>query len=192
MKTFKLKKGEIIYKPGDDVEGIFVIKHGKVRTYFLGQEGKDFSLEILIKNDVFGSLDGEVEEFAEVFEDCELIFIPEWELKELENEILISLISLLSKRNSFLKKRIKELVLFPLEQRVKPAILYLAERLGRRKNGFFELNLSHQELSSFLGASRECTSKILKFMEQNGEIKISRRKILVSINFFDSKFDNKL
>ncbi len=190
MRTLRLKKGEIIYKPADDIEGIFVIKRGKVRTYFLSQDGRDFSLEILIKNDVFGSLSGRVEEFAEVLEDCELIFISKQELKELENEIFIGLISALSRRNSFLKKRIKDFVLLPLEQRIKPIILYLAERLGRRKNGFVEINLSHQELSSFLGASRECTSKILKFMEQGGEIKISRRKILVSINLFDSNFDN--
>ena len=187
-----MKKGEIIYKPGDDVEGIFVIKHGKVRTYFLSQDGKEFSLEVLIKNDVFGSLDGEVEEFAEVFEDCELIFIPKWELKDLKNGVVVGLISALSKRNSFLKKRIKELILLPLEQRIKPTILYLAERLGKRKNGFIELNLSHQELSSFLGASRECTSKILKFMEQDGIIKISRRKIIVHLNFFDSRSEEKL
>lgn len=192
MRTFKLKKGEIIYKPGDDIEGIFVIKHGKVRTYFLSQDGKEFSLEILMKNDVFGSLDGEVEEFAEAFEDCELIFISKCELKDLKNGIAVGLISALSKRNSFLKKRIKELVLLPLEQRIKPTIFYLAERLGKRKNGFVELNLSHQELSSFLGASRECTSKILKFMEQDGEIKISRRKIVVHINFFDNKFEDRL
>jgi len=177
VRTFKLKKGEIIYKPGDNIEGIFVIKHGKVRTYFLSQDGKEFSLEILIRNDVFGSLDGEVEEFAEVFEDCELIFIPKWGLKDLKNRVAVGLISALSKRNSFLKKRIKEFVLLPLEQRIKPTILYLAERLGKRKNGFVELNLSHQELSSFLGASRECTSKILKFMEQDGKLKYQEEKL---------------
>jgi len=32
----------------------------------------------------------------------------------------------------------------------------------------------------------------LKFMEQDGEIKISRRKIVVHLNFFDNKFEDKL
>ena len=97
-------------------------------------------------------------------------------------------------------ERIKEIlysmVFYPLEKRVISVIYYLARRLSEIKKydigmsahifrdlnsgaGRVELEITHEELASFCGATRECITNTLKNLENSGLVKTGRKKIVM-------------
>lgn len=189
MKTIKITKNQILYSRGDNVSSVFVVKKGKVRLYILAEDGRDISLDIVGENEVFGVLGNISDEFAQAFEDSELIEISQSEFDTLSKKTLLWILREISKRNEFCKMRLAQLLLMPLEQRLFYAADYLANKVGRRENGKITIDLSQEEFASFCGASRECVSKVLSKMKDSGIVKTKRRKIVLYITKMNRIYD---
>ncbi|MCS7212667.1 MAG: Crp/Fnr family transcriptional regulator [Candidatus Calescibacterium sp.] len=189
MKTIKIQKDQILYSQGDEVSSVFVVKKGKIRLYILAEDGRDVSLDIVGENEVFGVLGKISDEFAQAFEDSELIGIQQSEFDTLSKKTLLWILREISKRNEICKMRMKQILLMPLEQRLFHTADYLASKVGRRENGRVTIDLSQEEFASFCGASRECVSKVLSKMKDIGIVKTNRRKIVLYITKMDRFYD---
>ncbi|GBD03540.1 cAMP-activated global transcriptional regulator CRP [bacterium HR19] len=181
MKVLSFRKGELVYTPYDEIEGVMVIKEGKVKIYFLDKNGKEISIDILSEGEVFGRFDGLSEEWAECVEDCKIVFISKEEIKKLKPSISAIIIENLIKKNNLYKRRIRDFSFLPLEERTEEIIYYIAQKLGKKSHKYVELSFSHEEIASFVGATRECVTKTLKVLEDKGKVKRKRKKIVLYI-----------
>ncbi len=180
MRKLNFKKGETICSTSDD-NSLFFINDGLVRLYFLDDDGREVSFELLRKGDVFSISKGEVIEFAEAFSDCELIAIEREDILSWDSEVLTKILFSFLQRYSEAKMRAKILLTLPLEKRIEKVAIYIAQKLDTIKDGFAEVPLSHEEFASFLCATRECVSKALGELSKRGIVKTERRKIVFYI-----------
>jgi CRP/FNR family cyclic AMP-dependent transcriptional regulator len=93
-------------------------------------------------------------------------------------EIAYTLIRILTKRVRTLSTNVRNLALLDVNGRVARTLLSLATSID--KHLVIDQKLTHQDLASMVGASREMVSRILKDLANNGYIHVERRRITLS------------
>ncbi|RDY66638.1 cyclic nucleotide-binding domain-containing protein, partial [Halobacillus trueperi] len=49
-----VNKGTVIVSPDNPIDALFLLKKGQVRLYRMNDEGKQFTLDILVDGNIFG------------------------------------------------------------------------------------------------------------------------------------------
>ncbi len=179
MRKLTFPKGSTIYAQGEVINYVFIVKKGKVKLYFL-DNGKEFSFDLVDHNEIFGGF-GEAQEFAQSFEDSQIILISFDELRRLKRNTLLWILERMNQRYKISKLRMKKLAFMSLEDRIIHTALWLAQKVGNLEDGKIILNLSHEDFASFCGATRECVSKVLSQMKNSGLVETGRKKIVLYI-----------
>jgi CRP/FNR family cyclic AMP-dependent transcriptional regulator len=147
----------------------------KIRTYNL--DGKEVTLNILGKGEVFG----EMAALDEVPRSTDVITLIETRISSIpaqdfvgaiQNDSLagVRLAQLMAKRLRQVNRRLRLREADSLS-RVADTILFLAEGQGKPgKNGIEVPNLPHRELSSLSGLARETVTRVLTKLEKKGLI----------------------
>jgi CRP-like cAMP-binding protein len=175
-----VKKGTLIMSPSFPISALFLLKQGQVRLYKMNEQGKQFTIDILIDGNIFGetsslSLTDECI-YAEAMVDSYLCVIGKEEFDsfiEQKPKIALKLISILSTRLNELYNLSEKIALGDVKQRVTYLLLKLSEKTGKRKNEWqtIQLKLTHQDISTMVGSTRETISAILSQLKKDGLIK---------------------
>jgi CRP/FNR family transcriptional regulator len=182
IKNVSFKKGEIIIQKGQNIDGVYVVKHGALRIYTLDSNGNEkpidnlnageicvFSISSIMNKIIFPAWVTIDSESADVF------FIPAQTFKHLyEND-------------PFVRKFVLEAMasrIYNMMGLVEESATY---DIGTRINNFLlrscsesqTINIGHQEIATRLGTAREVVSRHLKHLENTGFITLSRMKIYI-------------
>jgi len=171
-------KDRVILLENDWGGSVYFILEGwaKIRTYNL--EGKEVTLNILGKGEIFG----EMAALDEVPRSTDVITltpttigsIPAQDFVQLiHNEPLagVHLCQLMAKRLRQVNRRLR-LRESDSMSRVADTLLFLAEGQGKLKQQGTEIpNLAHRELSALSGLARETVTRVLTKLEKKGLIK---------------------
>ncbi len=148
----------------------------KIRTYNV--DGKEVTLNILGKGEIFG----EMAALDEATRSTDVITLTETRITSvpaqdfvavLESDPLagVRLAQLMAKRLRQVNRRLR-LREADSMSRVADTILFLAEGQGKKVDGVLEIpNLPHRELSSLSGLARETVTRVLTKLEKKGLIK---------------------
>ncbi|MBE2896888.1 Crp/Fnr family transcriptional regulator [Pasteurellaceae bacterium HPA106] len=179
--------GELIYTPHYHHHALFIIKAGRVRVFQTSAQGKALTIAILEKGSVFGSLPllGQRmgNNYAEAMEDSLICQLNEAQIAQhflSDQRIAVRVAKILGERVNELEERLADFVFKPLPQRLAGLLLKLATTsslpLGTKKH---IVSLTHEQLGSLVGATREAVSKILSSFVQAGLIAQTRGKIIL-------------
>jgi CRP/FNR family transcriptional regulator len=187
-------RGEIILMEGEIPEYIYLINEGSVRTFSIDSEGEEHPVSFDTKDEIFpiGWALGILEQtqfLYQAFTDCEVILIPKEDFCEYikENpEIGYELYETLAKRLIGLQARIHALQQKLSKDKIILTLLFMAERFGSKlksdqEKSLIEIPLTHQELSSFIGLTRETTSIELKKLSNLGAISYKNKAYTVDV-----------
>lgn len=177
---------QVILLENDWGSSVYFILDGwvKIRTYNL--DGKEVTLNILGKGELFG----EMAPLEEVPRSTDVITLVPTAIgsmpasdfvKLLNTEPLagIRLSQLMARRLRQVNRRLR-LRESDSTSRVADIILFLADGQGQRGTGGIEIpNLPHRELSSLSGLARETVTRVLSKLERKGLI--AREKDMMSI-----------
>ncbi|NIK70258.1 MULTISPECIES: Crp/Fnr family transcriptional regulator [unclassified Paenibacillus] len=190
MKHFNaLPKGSIIQKPDTARDGLFFIKEGKVRLYKMTSEGKQFTIVILGKGNVFGEIDtfsfGTKGFYIETMEETLICSVPKQEFENFLAErplLAMKMLTELSKVLKFKDEMLEKLALGDVRDRILYLLLNLSERFGVEDEGNIriDLPLTHQDVANMAGATREAVSVILRTLAKNNVIQTGRKSISIS------------
>jgi CRP-like cAMP-binding protein len=183
-----VKKGTLILSPDNPIEALFFLKKGQVRLFRMNQNGKQFTVDILVDGNIFGEssamslTDDQI--YAEAMTDTYLCILGKNEFENfIENnpKIAIKFINILSARLKELYSLSEKIALGDVKYRVLYLLLKLSEKTGRRKNEWqtIEMKLTHQDVANMIGSTRETTSAIISQLKKDGFIKKGLR---LSIN----------
>lgn len=193
MRNFK--RGEPIYLPTDAAESVLVLAEGRVKVGSITDDGKQTILAFIEPGEVFGelaALDGEArEEFAEAAEKSTVILLPSELLRTLVEEtpqLALGITRLIGLRRRRVERRLKSLLFRSNRQRLVSLLLELADQYGEPAtteagaSGAIRLKikLSHQDLASVIGSTRETVTVVLGELQTEGQVEIGRRKILLT------------
>jgi CRP/FNR family cyclic AMP-dependent transcriptional regulator len=189
-KARDFKRGALIYVPSDLGDCVLVLAAGRVKIFHNTQDGKQALLALIDPGELFGELalvdQGQREEYAEAMERSTVLVIPTEEVQRLMDDqprFSQGLNKLLGLRAQHDRRRLKSLLFRSNRERVIHLLFELAEKYGKyQKEGAISIGirLSHQELASIIGSTRETVTLVLGELEREGAITITRKEIVLN------------
>jgi CRP/FNR family cyclic AMP-dependent transcriptional regulator len=191
-KARTFKRGALVYVPSDQGDCVLLLASGRVKIFHNTQDGKQAVLALIDPGELFGELaiatieEGQREEHAETMEASTVVLIPADDIKRLAAEhpgLSVGITKLMGLSRRRVERRLKSLLFCSNRERLVHLLFDLAEKYGRyTKEGGISLgiHLSHQELASIIGSTRETVTLVLGELQAEGSISISRREILLN------------
>ena len=182
------RKG-LVYLPSDSSDAVFLLTKGRIKLYNLTSEGKETVLAFIEPGELFGELSllnpGQREEFAEAMSTSTIVMISGEVIRNLiesRPSLTIQLTRLMGLRRQRIERRLKSLLFRSNRERLVYLLLELAARYGERSEEGIALSirLSHQELSSVIGSTRETVTVLLGELQHERSLIIKRRQIILT------------
>ncbi len=184
----KFKRGESVYMPKDSSDGILLVATGRVKICHMTPEGKQSILGFVDPGEIFGELalldNGQRENSAQAAEKTTLVMIPRSELLSVVQKypsIVLGVTKLIGMRRQRVERRLRNLLFRSNRDRLIHLLLELAEKYGQPgENGIqLQIRLSHQEMASIIGSTRETVTVVLGQLQSEKLLTIARRRILL-------------
>lgn len=183
------KKGDFILR-ADDITppGIFFIKEGFVRQFLISKKGEMFVVHVFQPGSFFlmtWAINSQPNSYNfEAFTNCHLYKAPLLDVRNFvkENpEIMYNFTSRLLRGLDGLLTRMEYLMVESSYIKTASLLLYLAEKFGQKEGGsiIIHLSLTHKEIASWIGTTRETASLQLEQMKKQGFIDYQRKYILI-------------
>lgn len=178
----------MIYMPADVGESVMLLTVGRIKLYHITPEGKQTLLALIEPGEIFGELavfeSGGREEFAEAMLKSTLIKIPRQaivDLMETHADVAVGVTKLMGFRRRRVERRLKSLLFRSNRERLVHLLLELADQYGSSTPEGVRLGikLSHQELASIIGSTRETVTVVLGELQSEESISIVKRQILL-------------
>jgi len=186
MKIFK--KGSTIYFGESDHDKIFFLKKGKVKLLKIDSSGKEMVYAILKENEIFGSLSQLKKnidnEFAEAMSDTLVCYVKKdmfFNFIKNKPTLVLQLNRLLSRKVIELELLVEELTFRSVMERIISLFIKLNEKFGAdyRGNVLINISLTHSDIASMIGATRESTTLALKKLREKELISSEKKKIII-------------
>lgn len=179
----QVKKGTILHNGNLDCTGLLLIKSGQLRTYILSDEGREITLYRLFDMDmcllsascIMRSIQFEV--IIEAEKDTDLWVIPAETYKSIMQESAAAANytnELMASRFSDVMWLIEQIMWKSLDKRVA---LFLFEETSIE--GSNELEITHETIANHLGSHREVITRMLRYFQDEGLVRLSRGKITI-------------
>jgi CRP-like cAMP-binding protein len=181
-------KGIAVYVPNDSASSIFLLAEGRIRLCSSTPEGKQVIHAWIEPGEIFGELavinPGGHEERAETVMASTVIMLPGDEVRrlmEVSPAMSIGITKLVGFRRARIERRLRSLLFRSNRDRLVYLLVELAEQYGRlHADGvLLTISLSHQELASIIGATRESVTMLLGEFQLEGLVRVARKKLLV-------------
>lgn len=186
MRDFS--RDSTIFLPSDVADGVFLLAQGRVRICSNTADGKQAILAFIDPGEIFGELSlvhgGEREERAEAVIDSTVILLPGDELRKMLEEsapLALGVTKLIGLRRKRIERRLRNLLFRSNRDRLGHLLLELTEQYGKTVDEGVLLNfkLSHQDLASLIGVTRETVTTLLGEMQSEGLLLVSRQKVVI-------------
>ena len=186
IRTFE--RGSTIYVPNDSSETVFLLAEGRVRLCSHTPDGKQIILGFIEPGEVFGELslfdETRYEERAEVVSNATVVLIPAEvvrSLMEVDAKLSLGVTKMVGFRRTRIERRLRSLLFRSNRDRIIQLLLDLCEQYGRSAATGIEIGipLSHQDMASIVGTTRESTTLVLGEIQEMGLVLVARQRIVV-------------
>ncbi len=177
----QVTKGTIVHNGSLDCAGLILIKAGQLRAYILSPEGREITIYRLFEGDLclfsascmMNSIQFEI--IIEAEKDTQYLLIPPFVYKEVMEESA----PLSNFTNEVMATRFSE-VMWLMEQVMwksfdKRLAAFLLEEAAIE--GTDVLKLTHETIGNHMGNPREVVTRMLKYFQTEGMVKLSRGTI---------------
>ena len=176
-------KHTILMNEGDDTDSLYVVLGGRVRVYVSDENGREVHVNSIGPGEFFGevTLDGRPRSASVMsVEDCRCAIVRQTELLALiekEPKFALHMIRKLASRVRDLTENVRSLALMDVYGRVARLLLELAnERDGRL---VIDEPLTHKDIASRVGASREMISRIFSDLTTGGYVTKDEGRLVI-------------
>ncbi|WP_026713879.1 Crp/Fnr family transcriptional regulator [Flavobacterium daejeonense] len=184
-KTSRLvKKGEVIFEEGENVNGIFCIKDGVCKLTKLSPNGKDHIVKLVTKGELLGQRSMISEEpvnlSAVALEDMQVCFIPKSEIMgffDKNNQFSMNVMRTICGDLKDADSQMVNMAQKTVKQRLAETLLYLQDTFGKNEDGSLKIQLTRDELASMIGTATESCIRLLSDFNKLGLIELKAKKI---------------
>jgi CRP/FNR family transcriptional regulator, polysaccharide utilization system transcription regulator len=178
------KKGEILYREGNRISGVYCIIEGILKIYKTGSDGKEQIVAFAKKGDLTGYRSVLSNEpactTAEVLEETNICFIPSaviFQLVRSNGDFSLSLLQLTCRELDQANSIIKDIAQKTVRERLAEALLMLHSTFGVSADGNLNIILTREELANIVGTATESVIRLLSDFKSEGLIALSGKKI---------------
>lgn len=180
------RKKEAIYHEGDPPHHLFFVSKGKVKTYQIHDDGKEYINELIHAGEFFGYLpimESETyKDFAEAMENSEICRIPKEDFNSLlkkDRDVGNAFIKLLTHNLYEKEKKLLSLAYDTVRKRTANALLELQSRFAKDGEPATRIAISRNDLASMVGTASESVIRTLGDFKEEKHIKVEGKTILI-------------
>ncbi|PTX60124.1 CRP-like cAMP-binding protein [Kordia periserrulae] len=186
-KTSKtIKKGQLIFDEGENVNGVYCIREGICKLTKLSANGRDQIVKLVVKGDLMGQRSLVSEEVtnlsATALSEMEVCFIPKHEImKDLQGNSNFSLDVLqhMAKDLREADNVIVNMAQKSVRQRLAEALLYIHRTFGTTDEGMLRVILSREDYANIVGTATESIIRILSQFKKDDLITTKGKQIKI-------------
>ncbi|MDI6751460.1 MAG: Crp/Fnr family transcriptional regulator [bacterium] len=188
VKIALYKKGEWFFSKDDVGTYLFVIQKGLARVVVEGEDVREVTLSILQESSFFGEmsiLDGKPRSATVIAqEDCSVLVITRNSFLKFIKQypsVGIKILTVLCQRLRKTDQQVETLAFLKAEQKVADVLLKLKEEYGKKTEEglLLDIKLTHSEIGSLAGMTRETSNRVLSRFIKRGWIKRIGKKIML-------------
>ena len=181
-----IKKGDIIFREGESLNGIYCVREGVCKLTKLSDNGKEQVVKLAIKGGMMGQrslVSGEISNLTAVaINDMQICFIPRQEIvRDLQKNVNFSM-DILKRMAQDLKTSEDSLVNMAqktVKQRLAQTLIYVQTTFDIDQDGYLALNLSRDDYASIVGTATESAIRILSQFKKEGLISTKGKQIKI-------------
>ncbi|MFT3822956.1 MAG: Crp/Fnr family transcriptional regulator [Chitinophagaceae bacterium] len=185
-KTLKFKKGELIFKEGDPVAGMFFLYEGKVKVHKKWGDDKELNIRFARKGDIIGHRGlGKSTIYpvsATALEDSLVCYIDLEFFRatlRVNPDFTYDLLMFYADELQESEKRMRNLAHMPVKGRLAYALLVLKEKFGLTPEGFINISITRQDLASYAGTTYETVFRTITELTSERIIKADNKDITI-------------
>ncbi len=186
-KTSRLvKKGEVIFEEGENINGIFCVKDGVCKLTKLSPNGKDHIVKLVTKGELLGQRSMISEEpvnlSAVALEDMQVCFIPKNEIMgffDKNNQFSMNVMKTICGDLKEADSQMVNMAQKTVKERLAETLLYLQDTFGKNEDGTLKIQLTRDELASMIGTATESCIRLLSDFNKSGLIELKGKKIIL-------------
>lgn len=182
MKSFAV--GAMIFTPRQPMEALFILKKGRIRIFRVSSDGRALTTAIISPGTIFGEMiivgQQMHDQFAEALDPVVVCVMSKSDVRRLllgDPRIAVRISETLGERLVVLEQRLADSVFKSVTERLASTLCVMA---GPRSFGrAATVRLTHEQLATLAGTSRETTTKVLGDFAERGLIELGRGRITV-------------
>lgn len=187
-EVITLRRKQPVWGVGDDADRVFFVRSGIVKVSRVTEEGRELTLGFFTKDDLFGEgavfTPGKREVGAEAYDDTTLYAISKDDFKALirrNADLGLRMARLVADRNLKLERRVGDLLFKTAHARLASLFLDLTDDFGVRdsRGVIVNLKLTHREMASLIGATRETVSFAILDLRKDGLIQTESKRVII-------------
>ncbi|WP_334072454.1 Crp/Fnr family transcriptional regulator [Paenibacillus sp. A14] len=183
-----VEKGSLVAAPNPEEPRLYFVKSGAVRLYSMTLEGKELTLDVLTAGHLFGEIGAPVSSrqvYAVTLEDSVICTMSYGQFKALLREkpdLAIKFIEIMSARLAEVEELLEHMAYSSVRKRLLFLLNKLADKFAAPLAGEeaeadrpewvrLEVELTHQELASMMGSTRETVTEAMNRLAAEGIVK---------------------
>jgi len=185
--SMQVKKGDVIFEEGENVNGVFCVKDGVCKMTKLSQNGKDQIVKLVKKGELLGQRSMISDEPANLsavaLEDMQVCFIPKSEIMGFFNQnnafsmnVMKTICGDLKEADDIMVGMAQKTV----KERLAHTLLYLEETFGVHPDKSLKLQLSREEIAGMIGTATESCIRLLSELKKENAIELVGKKIIIT------------
>lgn len=182
------RRRAVVWSPGQPASQIYIVRSGIVKVSKVSDEGRELTLHFFTRDMLFGELavvsDTLHDTNAEAFEDSNLLTIGKEDFTRVmmrNPPLAMRMIRLLGERRRALENRVENLLFKSAHSRLAGLFLELSVHFGVRdsRGVIVNLKLTHKEIASLIGATRETVSFAILDLRKDGLILTEGKRVIL-------------
>ncbi len=182
------KRRQPIFEQGDPGRLVYLVKSGRVRIARATEDGSDLTIAILGPGDLFG----EEVAFHEVVRTTCAVCVEDsmlcsangkdlFELMTRHAALAVNIARYLGEQRDQALSVAEDLAYLKVPERLTRLLERLASEHGKPSGDgtLIDVNLTHYDIASLIGSTRETVSLQMKRLENEGRIRIARKRIVL-------------
>lgn len=180
-------KKHLLYAEGQRPKFVYYVVAGKVKTYLVNEDGKEFISHVYGPGDFFGYLsileETNYKDHAQILDDADLMLIPRNDFLDLVScdlGIAGQFIKLIAHNTVSDEENLLNLAYNSLRKKVSFGLLKLMEKYKTDSNAVAALDISRENMASTIGVATESLIRTLADFKSEKLIDIQNGKVIIT------------
>jgi CRP-like cAMP-binding protein len=186
----QFRKGELIFKEGEPVKGMYFVIEGVVKVHTHWIDEKELIIRFAKENDIIGhrglSTHSDVYPIsATTLTNSTICFLDLpffYSTLKVNLSFMYDFMMFFADELSLSEQRMRDLAHMPVKERVIKTLLTIEKKFGVNEEGFINFDVSRQDIAAYTGAAYETVYKLLAEFSNSGLIKTEGKKIGILSN----------
>ncbi|HKG46605.1 MAG TPA: Crp/Fnr family transcriptional regulator [Pyrinomonadaceae bacterium] len=180
--NLRKRRGEFVYMPGDQSDSVYVLRKGRIKLSVLSESGKEIAIDIIQPGEMFGEfalVDESVRSnMTQALDDAAILVFDKHDFVNLlknQSTLALNYIRMVGDRRRRMEKKLSDIT----SKEVPARVCELLHELSANTSPAGEVHqnlipLTHQDVASLIGASRQTTTSVLNDLMRSGYIELGR------------------